>query len=97
MLGGSHMCSLKDISQTGARVICRARISKGETGILQSMEIEVLFKVVRAENGRFGLRFEEDVSAEAIHEMRRQNDHHRKTYISENRVHARRWATGSYV
>lgn len=96
MLGGSHRCWLEDISQTGARVICQADISKGETGILQSMKIEVLCTVVRAGNDRFGLRFEEDVSAEAIQEMRRQNDHHRKTYISENRVHARRWATGTH-
>jgi len=96
MLGGSHRCWREDISQTGARVICQAGISEDETGILQSMKIDVLCKIVRAGHGRFGLQFEEDVSAEAIKEMRRQNDLHRKTFISENRVYARHWATGSY-
>ncbi len=60
------------------------------------MDINVLFKIELSGNGRFELRFEEDVSAEAIKEMRLQNDLHRKTFINENRVYARRWATGSY-
>lgn len=96
MLGSSHRCCLEDISQTGARVICQAAISKGETGILQSMDIDVLFKIVRAGHGRFGLQFEEEVSAEAIKEIRRQNDLHRKSFIGESRMYARSWATGFY-
>lgn len=96
MLGGTYPCSLEDISQTGARVICNADISKGETGILQSMELDVLFKIVRAGEGRFGLLFEEDVSIAAIEELRRQNDIHRLNYIREQRAHARSWATGKY-
>lgn len=96
MLGGNYPCLLEDISQSGARVICTADISKGETGILQSMEIDVLCKIVRAGNGRFGLLFEEEVSTSTIEEVRRQNDIHRLTYIREERTHARSWATGKY-
>lgn len=96
MLGGNYPCLLEDISQSGARVICIADIRKGETGILQSMEIDVLCKIVRAGNGRFGLLFEEDVSTSAIEDVRRQNDIHRLNYIQEDRAHARSWATGKY-
>jgi hypothetical protein len=96
ILGGNYPCLLEDISQSGARVICTADISKGETGILQSMEIDVLCKIVRAGNGRFGLLFEEEVITSTIEEVRRQNDIHRLTYIREERAHARSWATGKY-
>lgn len=77
-------------------MIGTADISKGETGILQSMEIDVLCKIVRAGNGRFGLLFEGEVSTSAIEEVRRQNDTHRLNYIREERAHARSWATGKY-
>ncbi len=77
MLGGNYPHLLEDISQTGARVICTADIRTGECGILQSMEIDVLCKIVRAGNGRSGLLFEEDVSTAAIEEVRRQDDIHR--------------------
>ena len=96
MLGGSYSCFLEDISQTGAKVFCQADISKGETGILQCKEIDVLCKIVRAEGGQFGLIFEEQVSAEAIQEIRQQNDIYRQNHVREERVFARRWATGKY-
>ncbi len=96
MIGGTYPCWLEDISQTGARVICQADIRQGKTGIFQSMDIEVLCTIVRAGNGRLGLQFEEDVSAEAIQEMRRRHDHSPKGKLSEEKVYARRWATGIY-
>lgn len=96
MLGGNYPCALEDISQTGARVICDANIRSGETGVLQTMDIDVLCKVVRAQKGRLGLQFEEDVSAAAIRELRRQNDIYRKNRIQRDRAHAKRWATGKY-
>ncbi len=57
------------------------------------MEIDVLCKIVRAGNGRFGLLFEEEVITSTIEEVRRQNDIHRLNYIREERAHARSWAT----
>ncbi len=97
LLGSIYNCALEDISQTGARVMCVAAIGTGETGVLQCMKLDVLCKVVRADKNQFGLHFEEDVSAEDIQEMRRQNDIYRRNDAQEMRVFAKQWATGQHV
>jgi hypothetical protein len=97
MLGGTYNCALEDISQTGARALCEKDIGIGETGVLQCMEIDVLFEVVRANKGLFGLQFQEDVSADAIRNMRSDNTVYRHNHIAEVRLVAKQWATGKYV
>lgn len=96
LLDGSYICPLEDISQTGARVRCAATIAPGATGILQCMGLDVLCSIIRNEDGRFGLHFEEEVSDEALLEIRQEHDRLSKVRIKEDRLHAKRWATGDY-
>ncbi|WP_416172381.1 PilZ domain-containing protein [Allopontixanthobacter sp.] len=92
--GGSCACALESISQTGARVVCKTAVDIGATGVLQCMELDILCSVVRVEGGYIGLQFDEDVDAQALQKIRQQHDILINTRICNNRLHAKRWATG---
>lgn len=97
LLDGNYRCPLEDISQTGARVSCSAAVVPGATGILQCMGLDVLCSIIRNEAGRFGLHFEEEVSTEALQEIRQEHDRLSQVRIKEDRLHAKGWATGVYT
>ncbi|MXP43967.1 PilZ domain-containing protein [Allopontixanthobacter sediminis] len=98
LLGGSYTCEVGDISQTGARVHCEAAaVDPGATGVLQCMGLDVLCCIVRRDGRCVGLAFEEDVSAEALQEIRQQHDRLSKVRVREDRIFAKRWATGVYT
>ena len=91
---GELACFVENLSQTGARVIVIDSSRIGPSGILRCGDLDIFFDRVWVENGRAGLAFDETVTPETLHDLRRIHDNFDEIQRMEIRNMAHDWVNG---
>jgi hypothetical protein len=65
-LAGTHKVSLRDISQTGAKLVIPEEIHEGNDGVLEWLKFEAFGTIVWAHDEQAGMVFDEPLPAEVL-------------------------------
>ncbi|WP_137679733.1 PilZ domain-containing protein [Aurantiacibacter suaedae] len=94
-LTGTHKVNLRDVSQSGAKLVVPEEIKNGEDGVLVWLEYEAFGTIVWMENGFAGMAFDEPLPATVLLATRKKFDHRAyKTHEQEAREQAADWYLG---
>ena len=94
-LTGTHKVTLRDISQSGAKLTVPEEIKNGEDGVLAWLDFEAFGTVVWMQKGLAGMAFDEPLAEPVLLATRKKFDHRAyKTHDEEAREQAADWYLG---
>ena len=94
-LTGTHKIVLRDISQSGAKLVLPDDVQQGEDGVLEWLEFETFGTIVWKANGLAGMAFDEAVPNPVLLATRQTFDSRAfKTHEEEAREQATDWYLG---
>ena len=94
-LTGTHKISLRDISQSGAKLVIPAEVKQGEDGVLEWLDFETFGTIVWTEKGIAGMAFDDPLPTPVLLTTRAKFDSRTyKTHEEEAREKAADWYLG---